>query len=280
MLRFRGSHKHNESDRKSKILSIIDRNGKGLEIGPSHNPVAPKSEGFDVAVIDHLDKEGLKRKYSEHGLDVSRIEDVDYVWSGQRYSELVGGTQKFDWIIARHVVEHVPDLIGFLAQCEEILKPTGVLVLVVPDKRWCFDLLRPKAGLGPVIDAHLADRRMHSPGVVAEYFLSIVTLNGAIAWTQQVQDRSINFIHSAQDAESAMERTKKGEYIDLHSWTFTPSSFRLLMHDLRTLGFLRMTETHFFDTHNVEFIVGMSPQGLPCSVPRLALALASQAEGL
>jgi 2-polyprenyl-3-methyl-5-hydroxy-6-metoxy-1,4-benzoquinol methylase len=271
--------KRDRRDRKSKILSIIDKGGIGLEIGPSHNPVAPKSEGFRVSIIDHLDKNGLKRKYAEHGLDVSRIEDVDYVWNGQRYSELVGGTGKFDWIIASHVAEHVPDLIGFLIQCEEILKPSGVLVLVVPDKRCCFDLLRPKTGLGQVIDAHIAGRTSHSPGTAAEYHLGIVTLNGAIAWPHLYDKGLVEFIHSARDAENAMASINKGEYIDLHSWTFTPNSFRLLMHDLNTLGLIKLTEAHFFDTQNVEFIVGLSPQSVLRSTKRLELAMASHAEG-
>jgi len=35
-------------NRKDKILSFLDKRGKGLEIGPSHNPITPKKEGFSV----------------------------------------------------------------------------------------------------------------------------------------------------------------------------------------------------------------------------------------
>ena len=41
-------------ERKEKILKHIDKNGYGIEIGPRHNPVAPKSAGYKVHIIDHM----------------------------------------------------------------------------------------------------------------------------------------------------------------------------------------------------------------------------------
>ena len=37
-------------------LKYIDKEGAGIEIGPSHNPIAPKSLGYNVEIIDHLDQ--------------------------------------------------------------------------------------------------------------------------------------------------------------------------------------------------------------------------------
>jgi hypothetical protein len=50
--------------RENRILESIDKNGLGLEIGPSHNPVAPKRSGYNVEIIDHLCKDDLVKKYS------------------------------------------------------------------------------------------------------------------------------------------------------------------------------------------------------------------------
>src|SRR5690606_31563971 len=41
--------------RNEKVLYGLNSRGKGLEIGPSHNPIAPKVDGFDVEILDHLD---------------------------------------------------------------------------------------------------------------------------------------------------------------------------------------------------------------------------------
>ena len=38
--------------RREKILKHVNRSGSGIEIGPSHNPVAPKKEGFNVVLAD------------------------------------------------------------------------------------------------------------------------------------------------------------------------------------------------------------------------------------
>ena len=50
-----------ELDRVDKALSLLSKKGLGLEIGPSHNPVAPKRKGFNVHIVDHLDANGLRQ---------------------------------------------------------------------------------------------------------------------------------------------------------------------------------------------------------------------------
>lgn len=121
--------------RIDKALHAIRRDGLGLEIGPSHNPMAPRKAGFNVHTLDHLDAEGLRRKYANHGVNVDDIEDVTFVWNGEPLHELVGGTAIYDWILASHVIEHTPDFVDFVQECEKLLKPDGCLTLVIPDKR-------------------------------------------------------------------------------------------------------------------------------------------------
>jgi len=50
---------HLSADPAEQLLRYIDKNGHGVEIGPSHSPVAPKRAGYKVHIIDHLDREGL-----------------------------------------------------------------------------------------------------------------------------------------------------------------------------------------------------------------------------
>ena len=66
-------------DRIDKILRDIDRGGQGIEIGASVSPVAPKRDGFNIEIIDHLDRDGLLNKYGADLEDTSIIEEVDYV---------------------------------------------------------------------------------------------------------------------------------------------------------------------------------------------------------
>ena len=128
--------------REEIILAHIKRDGLGLEIGAGCSPIAPKKQGFRVHVLDHCDKEALIEKYRPHGIAVENIEEVDFVWDGRPYGELIGRRHVYDWIIASHVLEHTTDLIGFLNDCDSLLKEGGVLSLAVPDKRYSFDHFR------------------------------------------------------------------------------------------------------------------------------------------
>jgi hypothetical protein len=57
-------------------LIPVDPAGFGLEIGPSHAPVFPKRDGFNVETLDYTDAEGLRAKYAnDPNVDLSRIEE-------------------------------------------------------------------------------------------------------------------------------------------------------------------------------------------------------------
>lgn len=241
---------YNIHSREDKILSYIDKNLKGLEIGPSHRPIAQKKNKFNVKIIDHLDKDGLIEKYKSHGVDINAIEEVDYVWNGEPMSELIH--EKFDWIIASHVIEHTPDFIGFINECSKMLNKNSVLSLAIPDKRYCFDHHRELTSLSRMIDAR--GNKIHSAGTVAEYYLKVVKKDGSIAWN----DDSIGVyqnVHTLKNALEGIEKVKKGEYIDVHAWVFTPESFISLIKDLNSLGFIQLQVLDFFETVGHEFFV-------------------------
>jgi SAM-dependent methyltransferase len=245
-----------QESREHIILRGIDKATPGLEIGPSHRPVAAKRDGFHVHILDHLDAAALRAKYATHGVDIDAIEEVDYVWSGQPLDALVG-RDRFTWIIASHVIEHVPDLVGFLNACEAILAPGGVLSLAVPDKRYCFDCERENSSLGRIIDVAQAQSTNHSPGTAAEYFLKVRRKGGLIAWNERHQG-TLEPVHGLEDAVQAMAKVREGHYFDLHSWVFTPDSFRQIIRDLHDLQFTGLREQHFHPTRGCEFFVTLA----------------------
>jgi predicted SAM-dependent methyltransferase len=248
-------------DRKSKIFYSLDRKGFGLEIGPSHSPIAPKIAGFNVRIQDHLSAEALIQKYTGHGVCLQNIEHVDYIWNGEPFAELVGREHVFDWIIASHVIEHTPCLITFIKNCEAVLKERGVLSLAIPDKRYCFDFYREKTSLSSVLDAFRERRQIHTPGTAAEYYLNVASKNGNIAWSQEAEGEA-GLMHELIDAKRAMERIENEHaFLDLHSWVFTPYSFRLMIEDLYQLGYIRFREMCFFDTEGCEFYITLGAHG-------------------
>jgi predicted SAM-dependent methyltransferase len=264
--------------RKQKILRNINPIGMGIEIGPSYNPIAAKKDGYRVHIIDHMSKENLIKKYENFDVDVSNIEEVDFIWNGQKYSELTEKVKFYDWIIASHVIEHTPDLITFLNDCDEILKDDGVLSLAIPDRRYCFDHYRPPTGISQIIDGYCQQNKLHTPGTIAEYYLNIVSRNGAIAWDRNRQG-SDKFLHSLDDVrEKINSAVHRSEYTDAHAWCFTPNSFRLIINDLFILGYIQFREVYFFETEGCEFFITLGRQGNGLTFNRMSLLKFVEAE--
>ena len=269
--------------RKEKVLGSIDREGFGIEIGPSHDPIAPKREGFKVHVIDHMSREQLRHKFSgpgHPGVVIDNIEEVDFVWHGERYADLTGRTNFYDWIIGSHLIEHTPDLVRFLEDCDALLKDEGVLSLVIPDKRYCFDRFRPITGLARVVDAHVHGSSIHSEGTAAEYFMNVVSKGELGGWSA-TQAGDYRFYHTIGEALNGMRAVREDKaYLDVHNWCFVPHSFRLLMHDLHALGMTRLRELSFTPTpaETFEFYVTLGRQGTGSGMSRLELLEAIDAE--
>ncbi len=226
------------SNRETAILGAIRRDGLGLEIGPSHSPLAPKRAGFNVHVLDHASADELRAKYVGHHVELDNIEEVDFIWRGEPLPQLIGRDGCYDWIIASHVIEHTPDFIGFLVQCERLLAADGVLALAIPDKRYCFDTYQVPTSTGDVLDAHYQQRTRATPGKLFDHVANAAWLSpgGAIAWDPG-NTSDVALLHTFGDAQSAWSRAQtSSDYVDVHNWRFTPSRFLLILQDLRALG--------------------------------------------
>lgn len=251
--------------RNQKLLMGCDMASTGLEIGASYCPVAPKKAGYRVEVLDHASAEVLREKYKTQNVDISNIEEVDYVWSGEPLHELTGKTDYYDWIVASHVVEHTPDLVSFLRQCETMLKPGGLLCLAVPDHRYCFDIFRPVSTPGSVIQAFLEKRNRHTLASVWDHSSMITRKGEQVAWYAGHPGEYLP-MHRFDEACSIFSYAQTAtEYIDVHNWVFTPASFKLIMLDISTLGYSGLQVCNFFPTDGCEFIVQLEKRAAETS---------------
>ncbi|BBD97384.1 methyltransferase domain-containing protein [Sphingobium amiense] len=258
--------------RQKHILLGLNLDGLGLEIGGGYNPL---TQGPNVRHLDQADQETLRQKFAVEGADPAKVPYIDYVWNGTSYPELVG-EDRFDWIVASHVIEHMPCLVTFLQQCFTILKPGGILSLAVPDKRYCFDHYRPSSGLARVIDTHLNGTNRPSPGALAEMILNASAVNGNICWNAG-SIGAAELLHNSQDALAALQASAAGEYRDTHVWAFTPNGFRLLIHDLHALGLSALREVRFTPSVEGEFYIQLGTEHCPV-LERVELARAALAD--
>jgi SAM-dependent methyltransferase len=252
--------------RDETVRYFLRREDLGLEIGAGFNPVVPKADGWNVETVDHLSREALVEKFRPHGVDVSKIEPVDHVWRGEPLDDLVGPHKcgRYRYVVASHVIEHIPDLIGFLTAVGRLLGPGGVLSLAIPDKRHCFDFFRPLTSTGELLEAHAAGRKRHTLRVAFDAVAYATVRSGSIAWDAS-QSGDLTLARDFSKAAAVVDAFEEdgADYHDFHHWTFVPSSFALAITELRALGLLELDVARTFPGAGCEFYVALQKTAEP-----------------
>ena len=265
--------------REDTIRSLFSKQERGLEIGPSYNPIAARRLGYNVEVLDHASADELRAKYAgEANVDAKLIEDVNYVWSSSSLSETIGKVAAYDYIVASHVIEHTPDMLGFLNECSKLLAPDGRLVLAVPDMRRCFDACRPISSLGHILQAAHEKRTRHTAATAFDHIAYMAMLEGRAGWSKD-QRGTVTLVNDLAFARSVWERSLHDTaYFDFHAWVFTPSSFRLILSDLHELGATDLRESDFQLTDEIEFLCVLRKNSPGKAPSRSQLACAIRTE--
>jgi len=254
-----------ELDRRGKVLRGIDPTTEvGLEVGPLDRPAVAREIGT-VYYIDHADTDTLRRKYGDDpSVSTQRIVDVDFVWGQETLQELLAPVAPLDYAIASHVIEHVPDLVGWLKEVSEVLRDGGLLSLVIPDKRFTFDYFRDGSSPAEAVEAYFRNSSRPSPGQVFDHYSTVVFLEAQQAWTGDPGNPERKF--SDEIAWTMCQQAAEGEYVDVHCWVFTPGSFVDMLRNLANLGLTEFGLKDYFLTqrNDNEFFVTLErlPRGL------------------
>jgi hypothetical protein len=236
-----------DATRRAILLAELDLDRQlGIEFGALDRPLVPPSSR--IRYVDHLDRAGLQLKYAGHDhVDADRIVPVDVVLDGRPLVELLAG-ERIDYVIASHVAEHVPDLVGWLTDLRTMLAPHGTIRLALPDLRFTFDLARRPTALAEVVAAWAVRADRPQPHQVLEAQLLLQQVDAGEAWRTPFTpvEPDLDALRRATDLARAV--AEHGTYQDGHCWTFTPWSFADLMRqlvalELTDLGCARLEHT-------------------------------------
>jgi SAM-dependent methyltransferase len=127
--------------------------GHGLEIGGSaHNPFDLDSRNVDTT-------NSLDTIYKQHEIAVcGRALPVDIVSPD---GTLPVPDESQDFVVSSHVLEHFPNPIGAMVEWNRVLKPGGVIFMIVPHKERTFDREFPRTPLEHLI--HDYETKTQSP---------------------------------------------------------------------------------------------------------------------
>lgn len=242
-------------ERTAWLRQGITEHDLGIEIGPLDRPIVVRP-GSAVRYADHLDREGLIAKYAQHaGVDPAKIPHIDFV-IGPAGLKGATGDARFRYLIASHVIEHVPDPIGWFNDIHDLLEDGGWVALAIPDRRRCFDALRRESTPGEWVEAALLGHTRPSPSRIFDALSNEVKLDGQISWNHQPTLEELKLSRTPAHALAITRSTlASGEYFDVHCWTFTPESFCNLMRTIVAAGLLELHLTELRGTEDNEFLV-------------------------
>ncbi len=225
---------------------VQDPSSRILEFGPLNRPIAEKKKYPNSFTCDIRSTEDVKKLYSGNDyltttgiyVDPETIVPVDYVAHGSS-TETFEGEERFDYVIASHVLEHVDDLIFTLRDIGNLLKPGGVFCVVYPDRRYCFDHFRTSASFR---DAYRVFRNgtAENSAMVLDFFYSVIPENDPdVFWENRDLIRGhlpkAPFTYALDRYEKAVQGVRMD---DIHYWPFTDMDFLKFLYDCTRAGLL------------------------------------------
>lgn len=228
--------------RQERIVGLTDLDrGPGLEIAPLNRPLMLKSE-WDVSYVDIVSTDQLIEHYDQDpAVPNEDIAEVDFPLTGpdgviRRLSEVAKDSSPFAWVVASHVIEHVPDLITWLDDIATLLRDGGALVLAIPDTRYSFDAYRPQTTVGQMLQARDQQDLVPSVRAVYDYLRSASTITAVDAWAGRRPGLDDSRIHDLEVVMNQVAHVRDGLYVDSHVWTFRPLTFIQQINELGQLG--------------------------------------------
>jgi len=119
--------------------------------------------GARVRTVDRLTREELMAPHLGTIANIDAVPATDVIDDGERLARFADAS--LDFVVASHVLEHIEDPVAALESWLRVLRPGGVLLIVLPDAAQGFDGPRERTSVEHVLRDHgegpAVSRRAH-----------------------------------------------------------------------------------------------------------------------
>jgi SAM-dependent methyltransferase len=143
-----------------RALAHVYIRGEGIEVGSGDRPVL-LPEGVVCHYGDIREPEALEKYFGEGTAARTPVPSFVDAQSFEGVPDSI-----LDFVISAHVTEHLRDALGAISGAIRALKPGGIFMLILPDKRYTFDHARPITPLAHLIE----DAKDRGAGTVLEAY--------------------------------------------------------------------------------------------------------------
>ncbi|MGD0381775.1 MAG: class I SAM-dependent methyltransferase [Acidimicrobiales bacterium] len=129
--------------------------GSGIEVGPGHHPFELPMPGVEVRYVDRWKPSESGELFPQFAAERSFTEpDVIADFNSDRLGPIGDASQ--DFVIASHVLEHLAEPIGFIAEIHRVLRPGGIALILLPDRHRTNDRGRDPTALSHLVSEYEA----------------------------------------------------------------------------------------------------------------------------
>jgi hypothetical protein len=237
-------------DRAEVMLQGVSSTARCLEIAPFHRPVLTKKR-FTVDYTDYATTEELRQKAPVHeGISQDMVCAVDYIWTpGRPLRDCIPGNVSYDFALASHVMEHVPNVLGWVQEILDVLQTGASLQLALPDYRGCFDVFRRPTTFAEMLQCWTIEASTPTVGQIYDFLCNNVEMPAEPDPANMGQhpfgvDPKISDFkrHYPDDSafHFAMKHYNEASYMDTHCSVFSPESMVEAFSTAARLGLLNV----------------------------------------
>ena len=265
----------------SKIITYLaleglNTGGIGLEVAPYFDAFLPKSK-YNIMYTDYISNDEIiaKAKLNPDVKD-SDIPLIDFVWKpGDRFKHSCPDGVMFDYAVASHVMEHVPNPVGWLNEILEVVKVGGKIVLFLPDRNHTFDYFRNESQFCDLVNLWIEQPSVPTPLQVLDFMTNCFAHYSHVKWGADGAPIDTERPYTDVDAiNTAVNVYVNGSYTDIHCTVYNPKTVKALFERIAQHGLMNVSVSDIHVEHG-EFLMILTKLGEPERTPPVKKVVAS-----